>query len=467
MRMPPISRFGLFLVCCSSFVSTLPVAAQTYSWHRAQTLPAHSSWHSIAFNPRSNGRVIFAGSAGTDGVFRSDDGGITWGAGTNAPDNSMNDIHQLFCVPSDTNIVLAVTPNNFYRSTNGGYDWTSVSDLGGIDGEDIAYHQSDDAIYYGQNFALQVWKSLDHGANWTATGQGANDSIGLCSLGISQDTPPTVIQGSEDSAGTPVGLLARSNDEGATWQVTMHSDTGQKDAEVPKVVFSYFATNSKTGRRDIAIVTRTRSYPRSIVATDDGGVTWRTLSSPSRMTWGLDIDQRAGMISKFGDAAYPLPLHFFVGFFFEDTTSPPAEGMVQETTDGGATWHSTNFPSGGSASPTVKQIWILKYDTLSGRIAVATDSGVYVTDATLGSVATELTSNPTLRVSHLSGAIEIESDVPIQSLRLFDMIGRPVVSVSPHQSLYRMSTTGLTAGIYALEIMQTGGSRKTILLPIP
>ena len=180
------------------------LCAQQYHWRR--TLPF--SCRSVAFNPLSNGRIIFAGpSHEINGIFRSDDGGLNWTLhNTDTLALPLNNVHQILCLPGDTNIVLAVTPNILYRSTNGGMSSYIISDsIGGIDGECMAWHAADSTVYYGQNFGYALWKSSDLGATWHQTGFANPDSIGLCALDVSVDAIPTIIQGSQDT-----GLLARS-----------------------------------------------------------------------------------------------------------------------------------------------------------------------------------------------------------------------------------------------------------------
>jgi hypothetical protein len=358
--------FWLFLAI---FSVPWPVSAQEYHWRKA--LPGN--WHSVAFNPRSHGKVIFVGSAGGSGIFRSDDGGLTWASHNAGPTVPPTNIHQMFCVAGDTSSVLAITPNQLYYSSNGGLVWNDTLSLGGVDGESISYHPASDAVYYGRSFAQGVWKSRDHGLIWTQVGVGSADSIGLCALDVSPDLPPILIQGSE----LQHGLLAHSADEGASWLVTFRGNE-QQESEVPKVVFSWHAVNPITQKHSVAVVTRWPVTRYSLLSTIDGGDTWLPFPNVPSRAWALDIDQRQSMVSKPSDPAYPKPLHFFTGLFNVAADTIP-NGLVQETLDGGITWHSMNFPY-ASESDTAHQIWVLKYDTLSARIAVATDVGVFIGD---------------------------------------------------------------------------------------
>ena len=417
MKLSSILLLGLFFLSNAS--------AQQYHWRHALS----GSFESVAFNPLSKGRIIYAGGDGTiDGIFRSDDGGLTWKHfNTDTLHIPMNFIHQVFCVPADTSVLLAVSPNRLYRSTDGGVDWYIVNDsIGGLDGEDIAWHASDSSLYYGETFGVALWKSKDDGTTWFQTGFANRDSIGLCALDVSSDVRPTIIQGSEDS-----GILARSVDDAGHWQVTLHPDTGTNNkAEVPKVVFSKYAVDPSNGRHDVALAIRWLSKYRSLVGSVDGGLTWRILPFPSSYPWSMDFDQRAAMISKPTDAAYPFPLHYFIGLFgIESDTAP--NGMVQETTDGGMTWRGMNFPKGSGVDPSnplVNYVWVLKYDTTTGRIAAATDSGVYIADTIESGVAEEPFQDSSFTFERTSNGFLARSDIPLQNATIYDILGRTVWS---------------------------------------
>src|SRR5581483_10386617 len=320
-----VPRFALGLAVVLLTVPKDSARAQGYKWHRAY-FPGNNSevWESVAFNPHSNGRVIFAGPGFVGGIFRSDDGGVTWIEHDSLLDPlavPISEIHQIFCLPTDTNIVLAGSTSNFYRSTDGGLTWNDLfngdtlggqlQNFGGMDGEAIGYNANEDALYYGMQ-GKGVWRSTDHGANWTLVGvTGINDSLLFGSMDVSQGEPPLLIQGSENSKYT--GSLVYSSDLGDTWNFTFHG--WQPDVEFPKIVFSWHATDPATAKRTIAIAQRWPAADSSFLTTTNGGLTWSAVKNSPARTWGIDIDQRVSMLSKPGDAAYPLPLHFFTGMF--------------------------------------------------------------------------------------------------------------------------------------------------------
>ena len=450
------------------------VQAQEFHWER--TLP--DSWLSIAFNPLSHGRVLFAGPANTDGIVRSDDGGRSWvrhdsvilatGESDVLP---INHVDQIFVVPSDTNIVLAATEDDFYRSTDGGQTWRDVYNydsasqhdtlganyfnFGGIDDESIAYNASEDALYYGEP-GTGVWRSNDRGADWmqldTASYQGL---IGLFSMDVSQDSPPLLLQSTEINGGS----LARSTDLGRTWIPSFRDLSGATDSrEFPKIVFSWSAANPATDEHDVAISQRWPTYDSNIIATTHGGLTWRIIQSHSRV-WGLDIDQRQSMLSKPGDPAYPLPLHFFTGLFNVDQDTIP-DGMVQETTDGGSSWHSIGFPkgvSGDTANPLVTEIWVIKYDTSSRTLAVSTDSGIYIGYPANGSVnPLSPPAQSAITVLQDDNSIRVASPQPMTCVRIFDMLGREIFESASSLTPIEIPTINFPRGVYAIEAVAVG-----------
>jgi len=350
MYRPVLGVFCFF----AGLIATTDLPAQDYHWHC--TLPMRT--YCVAFNPLSKGRVLFTSTPYSQSILRSEDGGEHWHSSMPL-DVATPVIHQIYCLPSDTNIVFALSSGAFhqtptlYRSTDGGESWTSTSGLGGIDGEAIAYNPTTDALYYGENFAGVVYRSVDHGASWIKLGI-ENTSVTLCSLGVSPDSNKVLLAGSE------AGVVDLSSDEGQSWNVVFKADTVQ-NPEVPKVIFSEVAPT-------VAFATRWHSAEESLVTTRDRGFTWSKIASPDPHVWAFEIDQRR--------AACPnnVPLHLWTGLFTQYAPDTSAGGMIEESTDGGYSWHSTGFPR--IAQP--PSVWVIKFDTSSGSIAAATDSGLFI-----------------------------------------------------------------------------------------
>ncbi len=458
---------ALFCACLILVANHPSAMAQQYHWQR--TLP--DTWTSIAFNPLSHGRVIFAGSDFPGGIVRSNDGGKTWALQDSVIDPlafPIAAIHQIFVLPSDTSIVFAIGTNDFYRSTDGGLIWNDLfnddtlggqtgNSFGGIGAECMGYNSKEDALYYGEENVEQpragVWRSTDHGADWLPVGyhnigieDTTHDSVQLYSMDVSQDSPPEIIQSTQ----TLGSFLGYSSDTGGHWMLTFF---GTENVETPKIVFSWNQVSPATGKHDVAIVQRWPTNDSSLVATTDGGASWQILNAPNRL-WGLDIDQRVSMLSKPGDPAYPLPLHYFTGFFNVDPDTI-SNGMVQETTDGGISWHSINFPTGIPGNPAdshVRQVWVIKYDTTSGRLAVATDSGIYIGDL-ISAVSPQQGSQSTIEFSQNANDVSLTSPRPIASVRVFDLTGRDIFEASPRNTSFRIDFASFPHGVYAVEAL--------------
>lgn len=130
----------------------------------------------LVTNP-TNSKIIYAGTWG-NGVFKSTDGGLTWGKSS----NGLEDLHinSLAIDPQNPNILYAGTYNEeVYKTTNAGETW-SHSSQGVQDGAIIYTIAIDpynpDIIYIGTRgkFAVEpppwegiVYRSKNEGTNWT------------------------------------------------------------------------------------------------------------------------------------------------------------------------------------------------------------------------------------------------------------------------------------------------------------
>ena len=130
----------------------------------------------LAFNP-SNPTIVFAGSK-YGGVFlRSADGGITWTQITAGLPSSGAYRYAIDVSPANPNYVYAMATNTnynllgFYRSTDGGLTFTSMSTSPNIPGGQGWYNLAvaADPLTANTVYAagIDIFKSTDGGLNWT------------------------------------------------------------------------------------------------------------------------------------------------------------------------------------------------------------------------------------------------------------------------------------------------------------
>lgn len=163
---------------------------------------------------RSSGRLY----AGDVGIFRSDDGGLSWSPTGPIPTN----VWVLAVDPVDANTVYAGLSEGLVRSTNGGGTWTPVSGLP-VHGSGTAYKaeaiaiapSSPSTVYLA--YGPGVFKSIDAGLTWSAASTGLpSDPLtgfrGVSALHIPPDSPNTVLAGA-------AGGVYRTDDGGATWSL--------------------------------------------------------------------------------------------------------------------------------------------------------------------------------------------------------------------------------------------------------
>lgn len=159
-----------FLVSC---VLAAPLAAQ---WHPAG--PYATTVTHIA----QNARFVYAGTDETGGVYRSEDGGLTWTRGANTGlvadrDSLGPEINGL--AATDASVIADLNDGGFdafFRSRDHGATWTKVSTLPiagvyttagvrwiGLGGDSLVAHQG----YGSTNTVYRLHVSTDGGDTWT------------------------------------------------------------------------------------------------------------------------------------------------------------------------------------------------------------------------------------------------------------------------------------------------------------
>ncbi len=403
----------------------LPHDAVAQDIHWTRTL--NPLTEAIAFNPLSHGLVIYAAAKDSEGIYKSYDGGYHWhhlyGGANPLEAGSSANIGQIFVLPSDTSVLLVASTNvrtGLYRSTDGGYNWKQTLPNVSSDGQTIysfldKLNQGHDTIYFGESATGHIWRSLDKGVTWDSLPSAINQP-GLCTL-VADPVAHTVLL-----AGSAGGVITRSTDGGSSWDTTHFSEpTGL--ADVPRLVF-----DPKNHLRAWATV---YYYPNEwLLRSDDGGKTWQKRPSPPN-EWAFDIDPAnpkrmwmgrfSGLDSLFGGTD-TLRDHF------------------DQSTDGGETWTKAGLD-------TVVDIWVIKYDSSSGRLAVASGSGVYIAEVGTRSVARGVPVTQGIYPNPANSSIKVKSTA--KELEIIDLLGRTMWRSSAREPS-AISVAGWPNGMYSL-----------------
>ncbi len=332
--------------------------------------PSRQGWYALAVAP-SAPEVIYVGLYG-QGIYRSDDGAVTWYPVFGNEDKLQHATVQTLLVhPDDPDVVFVATEEGVWRTVNGGRRWSEFSE-GLSPGGDIrtlvlgannqlfagsrgyglytrsAFHQAEDDSWrqlpemggwgipsplwgnrplyqstsllvrrgdpntlYATTFPAGIYKTSDDGVIWREH-----------NVGLENDGVLTLVSNPADHrvlyAGTIDGI-ARSIDGGATW----HSwDAGwpsqQRILSIaidPADPDTLYACSSDA--KDLEHVGGT------VMKSTDGGATW------FEITTGLDPEQ--GFLTLLLDRFDPSTVYL----------ATQSDG-VYITRDGGATWTSWN-----------------------------------------------------------------------------------------------------------------------------
>lgn len=168
----------------------------------------------------SNRNIIYLGTGegffnldaiGGGGIFKSTDRGVTWTSLSTTV--AFGDINRIAVSPANENVVVAVTSNGIYRTSDGGTNWSKVLDESNI--QDLKVNPANFNIQYAAQNSVGVWKSIDAGQTWTLSNNGIG-SVARVELAVSPVNTSRVFASAETSLGGGSKLLL-SDDAGVTW----------------------------------------------------------------------------------------------------------------------------------------------------------------------------------------------------------------------------------------------------------
>lgn len=230
----------------------------------------------IALHP-TDVNTIYIGTGDIDasdteglGVYKSVDGGQTWqttGLVFNAGDGAR--IARILMHPDDSNILLAAGSEGVFRSTNGGLSWLKVRN-GSF--RDMAFKPGDPNVVYAARADILL-KSTDNGLTWSSVTDGlpSPTDVGRIAIGVTPANPEYVYLVITND--TSYGLLGvyRSTDSGESFSLR---------ADSPNILDSSEdgGTTGGQGWFDLAIVVNPSNANEILI----GGVNlWRSTNGGS------------------------------------------------------------------------------------------------------------------------------------------------------------------------------------------
>ena len=269
--------------------------------------------------------VAFGGAhdvwaVGTSGILHSADGGITWSVQASYPLTALTGV--AFCdaqhgYACGAQYVGGAMRPVALRTTDGGLTWLPATPPGAA-GYALAVSAPDDVHAWLSGSRGQLWTTADGGTRWTPRTVGAFTGMLTCA---------TADGVTGWAAGG--GHVWRTTDGGADWR-----------AQAAGLGSGSYVVRVLAPDADHAVVLAENDgghdITSTVVATGDGGATWRRL-------YRTTAEQVTGMYAPGLDELYLLTS------VETDTDLTAPAARVLHTADGGLTWSSTGLTS--SATP--------------------------------------------------------------------------------------------------------------------
>ena len=244
------------------------------TWQKASSGLPSEDVRALAFS-RTEPATLYATAGHRGDIYASIDGAASW---TQLGNYDLSGFEaQLTVAPSDGS-VLFVTEDvrGLYRSLDGGYSWTEVSEglpqneNGTVNAQSVAIDPADaNVIYVGTGWrasnANGVYKSTNGGETCAAANRGMID-YGITALAVNPVDPQVIYAGGAN------GELFKSTDGATTWtdltgQLPFDDSFHQRVLDIsidPDNAGTLYLLHERAG----------------VLLSTDGGATWRRLGSP-------------------------------------------------------------------------------------------------------------------------------------------------------------------------------------------
>jgi ligand-binding sensor domain-containing protein len=431
-----------------------------------------------------NGNTIFAGTY--DGLFRSTDNGANW-AGSNT---GLTHTHIRFLTFKGSS-VFAVIDNNFsggiFRSVNNGSSWTSVNnDL--INKTIYSLAVNGTTLYAGTDQGL--YRSTNDGASWIFTGLNFRAIYSL------------TITGSKIFVGTDLGVFLSTNN-GGSWNASNSGMSPTATIKSLSVNGNYFFALADNGGVS------------SIYVSNDGAQ-W-TLKKSGLITGGMNNSFvisgfnvfvntfdgvlhsndngeswtliNAGLINTNAQSLAVNSTTIFAGFYGAGVWSRPLSEFCKPAKPKITTSSiNTLTPILTSSAGTGNQ-WFLNGVAMVGatnQTLVATESGTYKVQVTIGDCSSEFSEELPLIISIPDPTTEITKDAianpcdlisaypnPVtdwlvislgeirghKEIIIYESTGKQLLSEQASDNEARFNLADYPAGLYFLKVVANGNKK--------
>ncbi len=189
-----------------------PVAPLETFDANGKTISRHVNVFSIA-QSQSNPNILYCGTE-TGAVFKSTDQGNNWQE-TGKYVFGGQSAQAIKIDPKDENVVYVAYDKKFYRTTDGGQNWTLLLEDANWK-MDVEVHPTQDIVYLGG--AGGLLRSTDKGATWTTIiAPGANGDGRISDIEFKSDDPSTVFVAKANATVNRFEIW-KSTDNGLTFQ---------------------------------------------------------------------------------------------------------------------------------------------------------------------------------------------------------------------------------------------------------
>ncbi len=308
-----------------------------------QPAPMTSGIREIAVDPR-DADVVYAGSTAwvSDGVYKTTDAGATWQRVCTRALETVDygwitqwgtSVTCMTVSPADPDCVAIGTSGHVFATEDAGRTWQQryckqfpdgcftgtgleVTCLNAVIPDPARPHR----LYFCyMDIGLLI--SEDDGRTFRRRSEGMEHGGNCFTVTADPEAPSTIWAGTGEW-GSNIGLICRSDDDGATWRVMGHAESGLPNGQNRHIVLD---PHSPVGRRRLIVTSRGSGLYES----RDGGESWHCIngdlpSDVAKSPHGLLLDP--------GDSSHLVAALGGV---------PEAGGGICETRDGGATWART------------------------------------------------------------------------------------------------------------------------------